>query len=168
MPAPLREIFLYRPRGLPIFGCEQRCLWAKRCCRRPDPTAAGAGRRSADRGARVGVAAAVIEFITGSLTAAPRRVGKPLRRELAGLYSARRGTFRVLCRIDDAEHLVTVIRVEHPLTPIVGVDVLARAPNINICRTNVLSSCTPTLCSTISSASRRPSMSTMRFGIFST
>ena len=131
---------------------------------RPD----GCGSRpAADRGARVGVAAAVIEFITGSLTAAPRRVGKPLRRELAGLYSAR-GTFRVLCRIDDAEHLVTVIRVEHPLAPIVGVDVLARAPNINICRTNVLSSCTPTLCSTISSASRRPSMSTMRFGIFST
>ena len=42
-----------------------------------------------------GVAAAVVEFITGSLIAAPRRVGKPLRRELAGLYSARRGTFRV-------------------------------------------------------------------------
>ena len=60
-----------------------------------------------------GVAAAVIEFITGSLTAAPRRVGKPLRRELARLYFARRGTFRVLHRIDDAEHLVTVIRVEH-------------------------------------------------------
>lgn len=60
-----------------------------------------------------GVATAVVEFITGSLAAAPRRVGKPLRRELAGLYSARRGTFRVLYRIDDAEHLVTVIRVEH-------------------------------------------------------
>jgi len=59
------------------------------------------------------VAAAVIEFVTGSLTAAPRRVGKPLRRELAGLYSARRGTFRLLYRIDDAEHLVTVIHVEH-------------------------------------------------------
>ncbi len=60
-----------------------------------------------------GVAAAVVEFITGSLLAAPRRVGKPLRRELAGLYSARRGTFRVLYRIDDADHLVTVVRVEH-------------------------------------------------------
>jgi mRNA interferase RelE/StbE len=60
-----------------------------------------------------GVATAVIEFLTGSLIAAPRRVGKPLRRELAGLYSARRGTFRVLYRIDDAEHLVTVVRVEH-------------------------------------------------------
>jgi mRNA-degrading endonuclease RelE of RelBE toxin-antitoxin system len=60
-----------------------------------------------------GIAAAVIEFITGSLIAAPRRVGKPLRRELAGLYAARRGTFRVLYRIDDAERLVTVVRVEH-------------------------------------------------------
>jgi mRNA interferase RelE/StbE len=60
-----------------------------------------------------GVAAAVIEFITGSLITAPRRVGKPLRRELAGLYAARRGTFRVLYRIDDAEHLVSVVRVEH-------------------------------------------------------
>jgi mRNA-degrading endonuclease RelE of RelBE toxin-antitoxin system len=60
-----------------------------------------------------GVATAVIEFITGSLIAAPCRVGTPLRRELAGLYSARRGTFRVLYRIDDAEHLVTVVRVEH-------------------------------------------------------
>ena len=60
-----------------------------------------------------GVATAVIEFITGSLTAAPRRVGKPLRRELAGLYSACRGTFRVLYRIDDAERLITVVRVEH-------------------------------------------------------
>ena len=62
------------------------------------------------------VAAAVMEFVTGSLIAAPRRVGKPLRRELAGLYSARRGTFRVLYRID-AEHLITVVRVGTAPTP---------------------------------------------------
>jgi mRNA interferase RelE/StbE len=60
-----------------------------------------------------GVAAAVIEFMTGSLIRNPRRVGKPLRRELTGLYSARRGTFRIIYRIDDAENLVTVVRVEH-------------------------------------------------------
>ena len=42
-----------------------------------------------------------------------QRENERLRRELAGLYSARRGTFRVLYRIDDAEHLVTVVRVEH-------------------------------------------------------
>lgn len=74
--------------------------------------AAGAARTIAQK-LPEGVAAAVIEFATGSLTVAPRPVGKPLRRELAGLYSARRGTFRVLYRIDDAEHLITVVRVEH-------------------------------------------------------
>lgn len=74
--------------------------------------AAGAARVIQDK-LPEGIATAVLEFITGSLIAAPRRVGKPLRRELSGLYSARRGTFRVLYRIDDAERLVTVVRVEH-------------------------------------------------------
>lgn len=36
-----------------------------------------------------GVAAAVVEFMTGSLLTSPYRVGKPLRRELEGRYSAR-------------------------------------------------------------------------------
>ena len=60
-----------------------------------------------------GVAAAVIEFITGSLLANPRRVGKELRNELSGVHSARRGAFRVLCEIDDQLRLVTVLRIEH-------------------------------------------------------
>jgi mRNA interferase RelE/StbE len=59
------------------------------------------------------VAVAVIDLVTGPLLADPRRVGKPLRRELAGIWSARRGTFRVLFRIDDARHEVVVLRVEH-------------------------------------------------------
>ena len=59
------------------------------------------------------VAAAVIEFITGSLRANPRRVGKPLTRELRGRYAARRGTFRIIYAIDDAENLITVLRIEH-------------------------------------------------------
>ena len=74
--------------------------------------AAGAARMIQE-GLPEGVATAVVEFLTGSLITGPRRVGKPLRRELAGLYSARRGTFRVLYRIDDVEHLVTVVRVDH-------------------------------------------------------
>ena len=41
------------------------------------------------------VAAAVIEFLTDVLLENPRRVGKALRRELAGIHSARRGTYRV-------------------------------------------------------------------------
>ncbi|PSL58180.1 mRNA-degrading endonuclease RelE of RelBE toxin-antitoxin system [Saccharothrix carnea] len=61
----------------------------------------------------VGVASAVIEFITRTLPDNPHRVGKPLRYELEGVYSARRGAFRVLYEIDDERREVTVIRVEH-------------------------------------------------------
>ena len=59
------------------------------------------------------VASALIDLITGPLLHNPRRVGKPLRRELEGLWSARRGTFRVLYRIDEVEHEVVVLRVDH-------------------------------------------------------
>ena len=59
------------------------------------------------------VAAAVIEFMTGPLVSNPRRVGKMLRRELAGIWSARRGTYRVLYRINDHPKEVVVIRIEH-------------------------------------------------------
>ena len=60
-----------------------------------------------------GVAAAVIHFLTTALIANPRRVGKPLRDDLAGVWSARRGTYRVLYRINDEAHEVAVLRVEH-------------------------------------------------------
>jgi mRNA-degrading endonuclease RelE of RelBE toxin-antitoxin system len=60
-----------------------------------------------------GVAAAVIEFITGTLLDEPHRVGKALRYELDGVRSARRGAFRVLYEIDDARREITVLRVEH-------------------------------------------------------
>ncbi len=59
------------------------------------------------------IAVAVIALITGDLLGAPRRVGKPLRRELEGLWVARRGTFRVVYRIDDETHEVVVLRVDH-------------------------------------------------------
>jgi mRNA interferase RelE/StbE len=59
------------------------------------------------------VAAAVIEFLTGTLVREPRRAGKPLRRELAGVWSARRGTYRVLYRVRDDPREVVVLRVEH-------------------------------------------------------
>ena len=59
------------------------------------------------------VAAAVIDFLTTSLIQNPRRVGKPLRGELAGIYSARRGTYRVLYRLHDQNREVIVVRIEH-------------------------------------------------------
>lgn len=53
------------------------------------------------------------KVVTGSLRANPRRAGTPLSRELRGRYSARRGAFRITHSIDDAEHLITVLRIEH-------------------------------------------------------
>jgi mRNA interferase RelE/StbE len=59
------------------------------------------------------VATAAVEFIYGSLAENPHRVGKSLKLGLAGLHSARRGDYRVIYRIDDDEHAVTVMAIEH-------------------------------------------------------
>ena len=59
------------------------------------------------------VAAAVVEFMIGPLCDNPRRVGHPLQRELAGLWSARRGAYRVVYEIDDTASTVTVLRIDH-------------------------------------------------------
>ena len=59
------------------------------------------------------VATAVIEFLTSALVNEPHRLGKPLRGELAGIWSARRGTFRVLYRISEPAHEVIVVRIDH-------------------------------------------------------
>lgn len=59
------------------------------------------------------VAAAVVEFIYGSLAADPGRVGKPLRLGLEGLHSARRGDYRIIYLIDRDRRRVDVIAVEH-------------------------------------------------------
>ena len=40
--------------------------------------------------------AALSDFLTTTLVQQPRRVGKPLRGDLAGIWAARRGTYRVL------------------------------------------------------------------------
>ncbi len=55
------------------------------------------------------VGTAVIEFIYGPLATNSHRVGKPLRFELEGLLSARRGDFRIIYRISD---VVTIVAIE--------------------------------------------------------
>ncbi len=59
------------------------------------------------------VATAVIDFLTSALVQEPRRVGKPLRAELADIWSARRGTYRILYRIVEQQREVVVLRIEH-------------------------------------------------------
>ncbi|BBZ76787.1 toxin RelE [Mycolicibacterium anyangense] len=57
------------------------------------------------------VAFAAYEFITGPLLDNPHRVGKRLRPPLEDRHSARRGTYRVIYRIDDEQRRVTVVGV---------------------------------------------------------
>jgi mRNA-degrading endonuclease RelE of RelBE toxin-antitoxin system len=59
------------------------------------------------------VAFAAIDFITGPLLDNPRRVGAALRDELEGIWSARRGTYRIFYRIDAERLEVIVLRVGH-------------------------------------------------------
>lgn len=59
------------------------------------------------------VAAACWEFIRGPLADNPHRVGKRLRDELAGRWSARRGEFRVVYEIHEDVVVVRVIDVRH-------------------------------------------------------
>lgn len=56
---------------------------------------------------------AIIKFAYGDLAAHPRRVGEPLERELAGPFSARRGSYRILYDIDDEANRVLILRVAH-------------------------------------------------------
>jgi mRNA-degrading endonuclease RelE of RelBE toxin-antitoxin system len=54
---------------------------------------------------------AIVEFVYGDLARDPKRVGKPLERELKGLWSARRGPYRVLYELDEAQ--LVIIHVDH-------------------------------------------------------
>lgn len=50
-----------------------------------------------------------LEAIAGS----PRRLGKPLHFELADHFSARRGPYRVVYRLDERERTVLVVAIGH-------------------------------------------------------
>jgi mRNA-degrading endonuclease RelE of RelBE toxin-antitoxin system len=59
------------------------------------------------------VASAAYEFVVGPLRENPFRVGKQLQPPLVDRYSARRGTYRVIYRIDDQQLTVTVLTILH-------------------------------------------------------
>lgn len=58
-------------------------------------------------------ATAIVEFITRTLITDPTRVGKPLNKELAGQYAARRGAYRVVYRLDESTGYVIATRIDH-------------------------------------------------------
>ena len=43
----------------------------------------------------------------------PYRAGKPLDEPFDGFYSARRGTYRIVYRIDEAKRLVEIYSIRH-------------------------------------------------------
>ena len=59
------------------------------------------------------IATACVEFAYGGLADDPHRVGRPLRFDLEGKHSARRGDFRVIYQIDDQQRLLTIIAIDH-------------------------------------------------------
>jgi mRNA interferase RelE/StbE len=73
----------------------------------------GSARRALEHALPVAVAVAVWEFCNGPLRDNPRRVGKPLGRELTGYFSARRGAYRVVYRLVEDDAVVHVVRIEH-------------------------------------------------------
>ena len=59
------------------------------------------------------VATAAVEFMYGPRAEEPRRVGRPLRLELEGRYSAHRGDHRIIYRIVDERKVVAVEAIAH-------------------------------------------------------
>jgi len=72
---------------------------------------APSARRQLENRIPPSIGAAVWEFVNGPLAAEPFRVGKPLKYELDGYRSARRGDYRVIYRVTD--DTVQVVRVDH-------------------------------------------------------
>lgn len=56
---------------------------------------------------------AILDFIYGPLAHNPHRVGAPLGPPLDGLYGARRGSYRIIYKIETETVTVHVVRVGH-------------------------------------------------------
>jgi mRNA-degrading endonuclease RelE of RelBE toxin-antitoxin system len=72
-----------------------------------------AARRAISQRLPEAVAAAVLEFCDATLAVNPHRVGKPLFGPLAGCHGARRGTYRIVYRIEENTHTVHVLDIDH-------------------------------------------------------
>jgi mRNA interferase RelE/StbE len=62
------------------------------------------------------VAAAVLEFLDGDFRVAPLRVGRQLNAPYAHLLAARRGSYRILYKVDEKEQVITVVDIKHRAT----------------------------------------------------
>ena len=72
-----------------------------------------AARRAISQRLPEAVAAAVLEFCDAALAVNPHRVGTPLSGPLAGCHAARRGTYRMVYRIEENTRTVHVLDIDH-------------------------------------------------------
>lgn len=70
-------------------------------------------RRALEKDLPETAAVACWEFIRGPLAENPRRVGRVLRDQLEGRYSARRGEYRLIYQVFDDRVVVRVITIRH-------------------------------------------------------
>ena len=73
----------------------------------------GQARRNIRENLPLEVAMAAMETIEGSIAVNPYRAGKALDEPFDGYYSARRGTYRVIYRIDEAKHQIEIHSIRH-------------------------------------------------------
>jgi len=70
-------------------------------------------RRALEEALPPAVAAAAWELISGALANDPWRVGKPLHGPYEGLHTARRGTYRIIYKIDEGKHSIEIRTIKH-------------------------------------------------------
>ncbi len=73
----------------------------------------GRARRNIRENLPLEVALAAMETIEGAIAVNPYRVGRPLDEPFDGYYSARRGTYRIIYRIDEAQHRAEIYSIRH-------------------------------------------------------
>lgn len=73
----------------------------------------GQARRNLRENLPLEVALAAMETMDGSIAVNPHRAGKPLDEPFDGYHSARRGTYRIIYRIDEAKHQVEIHSIRH-------------------------------------------------------
>ncbi len=59
------------------------------------------------------VATSIADFVYGPLAENPWRVGKPLRDDLEGNFSARRGDYRIIYTIHHSLVMARIIKIAH-------------------------------------------------------
>ena len=60
-----------------------------------------------------GVRKRILEYLESRVVGNPRRFGKPLRGERAGLWAYRVGDYRVVCLLEEERLVVAVVSVGH-------------------------------------------------------